>query len=399
MQSLSRVGARCPITALDTARVGDSGDEILFYGTGGCMVVEQLLHATAPRHAKTTLEIFQTHNIHGVWCASSIPCTNSQRKLVVVVFGEKAISLVVTRINSNTTAASTSTSIETLPPLGALPAVDPCFALSVAARLEGLDDNVLDCRLLDRSSASATTTFTTATLVVGYAHNFVDILELELDTIKQPQELYKRVRRCFCPEISAQFGLSIHVHAATGQVLVASGTVFGKIILWTMPALPLPPACSSSSSTSSSSLSSTSASASSSSPGKDAGTLLATCHEHEGVIFRLTWSRDGSRLITVSDDRTVRLWRIVYGEVAGVPMAIEAVYTGWGHISRLWDGVFLDRSDNNSNSNSNSGEMEIATSSEDGTIKVWDASGTCVATLRGKIVALRCIASHYITLH
>ena len=43
------------------------------------------------------------------------------------------------------------------------------------------------------------------------------------------------------------------------------------------------------------------------------GIIIAAVHDHEGVIFRITWSADQSRIISVSDDRTVRLWSLTTG--------------------------------------------------------------------------------------
>ena len=58
------------------------------------------------------------------------------------------------------------------------------------------------------------------------------------------------------------------------------------------------------------------------------------------------------------------------------------MFVGWGHISRLWDVVFL-------------GEREdrVATCSEDSTIKLWDIEKKCcIATLRGHASDIWCLA-------
>jgi WD40 repeat protein len=240
-----------------------------------------------------------------------------------VVFGEKAISIL--------SAAN-----------------DVHF--SVTNSLEGLDDNVLDCRLLQSIAGSENAALT---LIIGYAHNFVDLMELE------GTEQQTLLQRFYCPEVSALFSMSISVDASN-DILIGSGTVFGKIIIWRPE--------------------SSEHDVQSMNKGLT-GTILVTAHDHEGVIFRISWSRDRQQLISVADDRTVRLWSLslsLLGSKGSTP-TMTPRYTGWGHISRLWDAVFLDRGD------AKEGSMEVATCSEDGTIKLWNTQGCCVATLQGTI--------------
>ncbi|MCO5580983.1 hypothetical protein L7F22_034858 [Adiantum nelumboides] len=65
---------------------------------------------------------------------------------------------------------------------------------------------------------------------------------------------------------------------------------------------------------------------------------------HEGSIFGITWSQDGKKLASVSDDRSVRIWNIV-----NKPLEYSVVSTGiqsdgfqlaslmYGHTARIWD--------------------------------------------------------------
>jgi WD40 repeat protein len=58
------------------------------------------------------------------------------------------------------------------------------------------------------------------------------------------------------------------------------------------------------------------------------------------------------------------------------------VFVGWGHISRLWDVVFLGEH-----------EDRVATCSEDSTIKLWNIEKKCcIATLRGHASDIWCLA-------
>ena len=72
--------------------------------------------------------------------------------------------------------------------------------------------------------------------------------------------------------------------------------------------------------------------------------LLCTCPALLGVpCARVAWRKDGKRLASASDDRTVRVWNV---ELCGVndgtvkkPVG-RLVWTGWGHVSRVWDVGF-----------------------------------------------------------
>jgi WD40 repeat protein len=206
---------------------------------------------------------------------------------------------------------------------------------TTVCNLQQLDDLVLDFTIL---SASTTST-STIECCVGYAHNFVDIATIE------GGNRYTCNARVYCPELSVLFNMSFSHLNSAGRLTIASGTVFGKILLWEVAMT------------------------------EKKSALLCRGTDHEGVIFRIKWSDDGQRLASVSDDRTLRLWCIIRQDTATAspPTALELLYTAWGHISRVWDVVFL----------SGVHVGIVATCSEDGTLKLWDGTGTCVSTLRG----------------
>lgn len=83
---------------------------------------------------------------------------------------------------------------------------------------------------------------------------------------------------------------------------------------------------------------------------------------HEGSIFRIAWSSDGSKLVSVSDDRSARIWAVRdelkdsdnrEEEVAGPVL--------FGHNARVWDCCICD--------------SVIVTAGEDCTCRVWRLDG------------------------
>jgi eukaryotic-like serine/threonine-protein kinase len=81
--------------------------------------------------------------------------------------------------------------------------------------------------------------------------------------------------------------------------------------------------------------------------------LKAISKAHEGAIHALRFSNDGSRVATVSDDRTVRLW--------SVPDLLP-LKTYRGHIHNVFTAAFSQD------------DLSLATSGFDGTSKIWDLS-------------------------
>ncbi|GJN30059.1 hypothetical protein PR202_gb18335 [Eleusine coracana subsp. coracana] len=71
---------------------------------------------------------------------------------------------------------------------------------------------------------------------------------------------------------------------------------------------------------------------------------LGRLKEHEGSIFRIAWSADGSKFMSVSDDRSARIWRLraqsqgfVSQEAKQANVEIIPEFTLFGHSARIWD--------------------------------------------------------------
>ena len=189
--------------------------------------------------------------------------------------------------------------------------------LRISHSLKHLDDLILDCMLINN------------TLVIGHAHNFIDIHH-----ISSPTNKWERSYRVQHPSKCVLFSMLI-TQQTNNTLQIHSGTAFGEIFVWSLNMIN--------------------------------GTLqpLHTFKDHKGVIFRMSISSNHSTLASVSDDRSVRLWDLT--------SHYTQKYIGWGHVTRVWDVVFIGDSD-----------QAFCTASEDATIKVWDCRVTgCLSTLSG----------------
>ena len=74
---------------------------------------------------------------------------------------------------------------------------------------------------------------------------------------------------------------------------------------------------------------------------------------HEGVVFSVRFNQTGTKLVSVSDDRTVRVWSLDTGH--------KLVATLYGHNSRIWNAGFIP----------NSNDKKIFSIGEDSNLKLW----------------------------
>lgn len=168
--------------------------------------------------------------------------------------------------------------------------------------------------------------------------------------------------RVQCPNLGVLFSLTLDVKGKNEDIIVASGTVFGKIVIWKIPTTSSTPV------------------------------ILSHLTDHEGVIFRMKWNSTRTRLASVSDDRSVRLWdvspllQLSHAENVNdesLPVTCSQIFVGWGHISRVWDVCFLYGYDN----------FSVATCSEDSTIRIWNETGDCIVTMRGHDDNIWCLVT------
>ncbi|KAI5424808.1 hypothetical protein KIW84_030841 [Lathyrus oleraceus] len=91
---------------------------------------------------------------------------------------------------------------------------------------------------------------------------------------------------------------------------------------------------------------------------------------HEGSIFRIAWSSCGSKLLSVSDDRSARVWTIPIEREDSLyhdPIALVL----FGHNARVWDCCISDDF--------------IVTVSEDCTCRIWGIDGEQLQVIREHI--------------
>jgi WD40 repeat protein len=309
---LTKTGIRCPITAIDC--VNHNEFTFLFWANGGNLHVDVLQPLSYNFTSEYT--IFNNHNIRGVKSRESVAKS--------IVFGDKSFAIV----------SWTNFEITKM--------------LTTDVYLHDLNDLILDCNILDGSTNNLS-------VLVGYAHNFLDLFHISANSS------VTKVWRVQCPDAGALFSMSIHMR--NDEILIASGTVFGKVIVWKVVKdseedQQIPRAC-----------------------------VLRVVHRHEGVVFRIIWSHCATKMLTVSDDRTARLWDVTFASSAARSSTeIEDMterFVAWGHVSRVWDAAFLNHPGKGEEQT-----QEIATCSEDGTVKLWrcdavEVDGGCIATLRG----------------
>ena len=206
----------------------------------------------------------------------------------------------------------------------------------------------IDATTVDATTIDATTDATTAstshattadTLVIGLAHNSVEIWEVLTLADCDEQGIQARcIRTIRGSTRSITYCLDI---SSGGRV--AAGTVTNEILVWAIDYNDT------------------------ATKGKGEALEARESHRlqgHKGVIHAVHWDKSGQRLASASDDRTVRLWNIN----AGSDWTLQ--WTTWGHTARAWSVAFSN--------------VGIVSTGEDGTARLWNAeTGVALATFRG----------------
>lgn len=229
--------------------------------------------------------------------------------------------------------------------------------LSVAAahvarvvELPELEDWVLAARCVAPSggaeggigSAAEGSSGTGALVAAGLSHNAVELWSVDYSGDGEPTST--RLHRVQCAELCILYGLSFYGDSVN-ELTVAAGTVFNVVLLWRA---------------------------------FGSGEVAQRLSGHGGVVFRTTWSDDGTSLLSVSDDRTVRLWSARGDDEAAAAthdFSLAAPYrekwAAFGHRARVWSAAFAADC--------------IVTASEDSSVFLWSYDGEKIGAQRGHI--------------
>ena len=306
----------CPVTALSAGSF--KGGPILFSAAGGSISLFR-------EDDHIEFDVFDSHSIHGLKFYHDFGGC-------LLVYGDKSLKILTLQDDRGLTSS------KSLPIL-----------FQIVLELDHLDDLVLDASITQGSVTR---------LQIGFAHNFVEFFSLEVKSSSQGEFWHLKAsqtkEREFCPTNCVLFSMSFAPNLALPKTLchmatVASGTAFGEIVIWET------------------SLSSSSI-----------PLIKHVLKGHEGIVFRIIWSQKQDLILSVSDDRTVRLWDPELG---------ISLFVGWGHTARVWDATFLGQTESRNKTDA----IRFASASEDCTIRIWECryegdskwKGESIATCRG----------------
>jgi WD40 repeat protein len=270
----------------------DDINNVLFASSGSGLIstVISINNANYNNNISSTLNIYDNFSIQG------LKIVNNNN---LIVFGNNSLNI----YNYNVTN-------------------DNKLELFEIFKLQNLSDLILDCDIIYNND--------NIILVIGYAHNFIDIIDLsEPFSLKsnklQSNQLSQHVYRICCSENCMLFSMSMNIihDNDNNKITIASGTAFGRIILWNIEFSNIDYSQKISNLSSSllpkvTSLKNTSFLLPSLSNNVDddipKSHIINSLLDHEGVIFNIRWSKNKKYILTVSDDRTVRMWDVIEGK-------------------------------------------------------------------------------------
>lgn len=129
------------VTALDVWTSADRSHFVVYSGSGGVLTAS-IVFATNEVVKTASLAVFDTHSIHGIRITADSE---------ILVWGDKSIAVIKHLFVLESTEITS-------------------YNLYIEYLLSSLDDLVLDCACYDTSS-----------LIIGYAHNFVDTISCRKD--------------------------------------------------------------------------------------------------------------------------------------------------------------------------------------------------------------------------
>ncbi|KAJ6806159.1 uncharacterized protein M6B38_176215 [Iris pallida] len=289
------------------------------------------LHLYSVRSGKllVSLRAFDGIRVHGISLRSPPNPNSSSAEFSIAVFAERRVKLFLLRVIG---AES-----------GDLDGDGAAISWELVNQLPRFDHWVLDALFLKEDNH----------LVVGLSDNSIALWNISGPNV---------VSRVKSSEICLLY--SMRLWGDSKETLrVASGTIFNEIIVWKLSPLAYQHI----------------------SGQKDVqfcdNTAMDVCMSrltgHEGSIFRIVWSSDGSRLMSVSDDRSARIWMINdrkqvgddSGDIHGRHLSVNLVL--FGHNARIWDCCVSD--------------SIVITAGEDCSCRVWDKDGKQLLAIKEHI--------------
>ncbi|CAG8549444.1 9494_t:CDS:10 [Gigaspora margarita] len=234
----------------------------------------------------------------------------TEEKRLLAIYGSKTIHL-----------------IEAIIKYDAEKVIRPKCTFNIISKLPPLRDWIHDVRWLyddsntsiiqEISSHQSTSNLSTkkinnsSELAVAFAHNFVEIWD-----VQQLCCVYSIQCEDLCILCSARF-----FGNTRDSLILASGTAFNQVILWKITQK----------------------------NEKGRGVVFKRLIGHEGSVFGVRFNDDGKVIASVSDDRTIRVWKITDDNPK--PLIL------YGHMARVWDCLILND--------------HLISISEDSTCRVW----------------------------
>ncbi|KAJ1299145.1 hypothetical protein BS78_01G509500 [Paspalum vaginatum] len=314
--------------------IPSSSRPLLLAGTGSDLLVYEVGAATS---LVASFRVFHGVRVHGIEPRGGGPGGCSSYSLAA--FGERRVKLFSLEFGANADGGEVGE-----------------VRLQLEQRLPGFDHWVLDARFLEVDEL----------LAVGLSDNSVALWDLSKHVL---------VTRVKSPDKCLLYSMRMW-GGSLRELLVASGTILNEILIWKLaPQIPGP-----------------SLSCSYEGDASDVNSYeitriddsqympvhLGRLKEHEGSIFRIAWSSDGSKFMSVSDDRSARVWTLsskpqsfVNQTACQDDFKIIPELTLFGHSARIWDCYVSD--------------SIIITAGEDCTCCIWGIDGKLIKMFKEHI--------------
>ncbi|XP_046362387.2 WD repeat-containing protein 6-like [Haliotis rufescens] len=197
-----------------------------------------------------------------------------------------------------------------------------------------LEDWILDVRFMEEPESQQC-----EQLAVAVAHNVILLWDITSRTLLHRVDCVEK-----CILYCAHF-----INTSWSNLVLAAGTVFNQVIVWSPHGAR---------------------------NNQEQREVIHRLKGHQGVIFSIDYNPKTSILASVSDDRTIRLWKLTFPSNSLDPsisdwceMESRSLLTLYGHSARVWDIELL---------------ADIFVSvGEDATCIVWDYAGNILHKFKG----------------